>query len=57
MLSRRKKNKMKSTNVYQNSQWKKLSLNLKVPFELCPIEMQIPIQTNNKACKDLWMAL
>lgn len=57
MLSRRKENKMKSTNVYQNFQWKKLSLSLKVPFELCPTEMHIPIQTNNKACKDLWMAL
>lgn len=57
MPSRRKENKMKSTNVYQNFQWKKLSLSLKVPFELCPTEMHIPIQTNNKACKDLWMAL
>lgn len=30
-------------------------LNFTVYFELRPVEMQIPIQTDNKADKDLWM--
>lgn len=32
-------------------------LNLNVAFELCLVEMQIPIQTNNNDGKDLWVVI
>ena len=49
--------KKKSINVCQVSERKTLRFESHVSFELCPVEIQIPIQTNNEADKDLWMTI
>lgn len=52
---REKPRKTKSINVCEVSQRKTLRFESHVSFELHSAEMQIPIQTNNEADKDLWM--
>ena len=52
-----KNQEKKSINVCQVSERKTLRFESHVSFELCPVEKQIPIQTNYEADKDLWMTI